>query len=213
MIERKTEFESRQHVPRYENRAEDMLTESQIIAVGKVLLEWAMLEFAVYRHGANICQLVPLDFGRLTGKPDASAMADRLMLVAPHYLHGIADPSYLEAILKRIAPLSKKRNHFSHGIWETGNLVTGNIPAMPIQEERASSFLIKNYGKSSDFLVFETIEMHELADDIAQVRFDLNRFVDALPFPIGRDMAKRLPPTDKWFLPMPDWEDVATDRD
>jgi len=70
--------------PLIENRAADMLTADQITAIGKVAIEWGMLEFAMGAHGENMCRVFPgMAFNILTRKPSGSVLAGILAELAP----------------------------------------------------------------------------------------------------------------------------------
>ena len=102
-----------------ECRAADILTNEQILAVGKVAVEWAMLEFVLHAHGSNMLRMHSNTFWILTRKPDAQTMALTLKELAPKHLPTGTDTEAFFGILARIKDAQDQRNEIIHGVWNS----------------------------------------------------------------------------------------------
>jgi len=187
--------------PLFESRAADVLTDDQMRAVGKVAVEWGMLEFAIHAHALGICRIFSgLTFGILTRKPSGSTMAMILHDILPNYLGEHPVVSQLQAVLKQVKAVSDSRNDVVHGVWNITPAVLGNMAPSPMSDE-ILNVIIKQHGASFKQATWTTDSLLELADTIANIRLELNRLIHPLPFPIGRDAGHplsipdyRLPP-------------------
>ena len=180
--------------PPFEARAADILTDDQIAAVGKVAIEWGMLEFALHVHGQAICQVPPgmLTFGILTGKPDGRRLAETLIKVAPTFL-GNKHPAVVEtlkSILKRVDTAGVQRHDIVHGVWNITPAVMGTM--MPARKyDNALNVTIKQAGSRFNQISWSTGELLDLAEEIAQIRLDLTRLMQPSSISVGASHERR----------------------
>lgn len=188
----------------FEMRAGDILTDEQVAAVGRVTVEWGMLEWAIHVHAMSICRIYAGDvFGVLTRKPDGRTMAEILSHVLPYYLPDHPVVPELKSVLRRVEAVGNKRNDVVHGVWNITPAVMGKLPATD-KADQLTNVIIKQRGREFRQTPWKTEEIIALAEEIADIRLTLNRLIYPLPFPIGRDLSSIAPIPDH-HLSTPDW--------
>ncbi|MFO1324179.1 MAG: hypothetical protein U1F15_08945 [Burkholderiales bacterium] len=180
--------------PLVECRAGDILTSDQIIAIGKVAIEWGMLEFVLGAHGQNLCRVYPgMAFNILTRKPSGTVLAGILAELSAFFLP-VPVAEDFRKIMQRVQDVGGDRNDVVHGVWNLTSAALGRLSAESEPMEPALNAAIKANGWDFSMSTWTTAELHDLAERIAQIRLDLNRLLDPLPAPLGRnyDLAEAL---------------------
>jgi len=89
--------------------------------------------------------------------------------------------------MKRVEDASGDRNDVVHGVWNLTPAALGRMSLVNGPTDETLNVAIKANGWDFVQTPWNTAKLLGLAERIAEIRIDLNRLLDPLPAPLGRD--------------------------